>query len=68
MSAPELSDRELQVLRLMANSRSNQEIGAALCITSRTVNFHVNNILSKLQVTDRTQAVLMALRRGIASL
>lgn len=68
MSNPELSDREQEVVRLMATGKSNQEIGTALGITEGTVKFHVNNILSKLQVNDRTQAVIKALKRGIASL
>lgn len=68
MGNPELSERELEVLRLMATGKSNQEISAALCITEGTVKFHVNNILSKLGVKDRTQAVIAALKRGIASL
>lgn len=68
MSNPELSVREQEVVRLMATGKSNQEIGTALGITEGTVKFHVNNILSKLQVNDRTQAVIKALKRGIASL
>lgn len=68
MSSPQLSDREREVLRLMAAGKSNQGIGAALSITESTVKSHINKILSKLQVTDRTQAVLVALRRGIANL
>jgi two-component system, NarL family, response regulator len=68
MVIPQLSDRELEVLRLMATGISNQEIGTALCITERTVKFHINNILSKLGVPDRTKAVLVALKRGIAHL
>lgn len=68
MESPELTEREREVLRLMATGRSNQEIGSALCITEGTVKFHVNHILNKLDVTDRTQAVIVALKRGIASL
>jgi two-component system NarL family response regulator len=68
IDGPELTEREREVLRLMATGRSNQEIGAALFITEGTVKFHVNNILSKLGVNDRTQAVIAALKRGIASL
>jgi two-component system, NarL family, response regulator len=67
MSSPELSDRELDVLRLMAKGKSNREIATTLHITENTVKFHVNNILSKLGVSDRVQAVLVALKRGIAS-
>lgn len=67
MSNPELSDRELEVLALMAKGKSNKEISAMLHISENTVKFHVNNILSKLEVSDRIQAVLVALKRGIAS-
>lgn len=65
---PELSERELDVMHLIAEGKSNQEISAALCISESTVKFHVNNILSKLGVSDRTQAVIAALKRGIANL
>lgn len=68
MHMPELSEREVEVLRLLATGKSNQEIGKELSITERTVKFHVNNILSKLEVRDRTQATLVALKRGIAAL
>lgn len=68
MSNPELSDRELEVLRLMAQGMSNSEIGSALSIGESTVKSHVNRILSKLGVNDRTQAVIVAVRRGIVSL
>jgi DNA-binding NarL/FixJ family response regulator len=68
MQMPELSEREVEVLRLLATGKSNQEIGKELSITERTVKFHVNNILSKLEVRDRTQATLVALKRGIAAL
>ncbi len=62
---PELSDRQLEVLRLITNGKSNQEIGATLYITEDTVKYHVNNILSKLGVNDRTQAAMLALKRGM---
>jgi len=68
MEGPELTAREREVVRLMARGMSNQEIGAALFITEGTVKFHVNHILNKLEVNDRTQAVITALKRGIASL
>ncbi|MBD2248223.1 response regulator transcription factor [Nostoc sp. FACHB-888] len=68
MASPELSDRELEVLQLITTGKSTQAISKALYITERTVNFHVNHILSKLGVEDRTQAVIVALRRGIVSL
>jgi DNA-binding NarL/FixJ family response regulator len=58
----------MDVLRMMAKGKSNQEIGAALFIAEGTVKFHVNHILNKLGVNDRTQAVILALKRGLASL
>ena len=68
ISNPELSERELEVLRLMAQGMGNQEIGTALSIGESTVKSHVNHILSKLGVSDRTQAVITAVKRGIVSL
>jgi DNA-binding NarL/FixJ family response regulator len=68
MSNPQLSDRELEVVRLMVAGKNTQEISAALCIAESTVKFHVNNILSKLGVSDRTQAIVVALKRGIVSI
>ena len=67
MGGPELTVREREVLRLMAAGNSNQEVAAALSISEATVKTHVNSILSKLGVSDRTQAVTTALRRGIAA-
>lgn len=64
----ELSDREREVLQLITNGRSNQEIGAELNITEGTVKFHINSILKKLDVRDRTQAVVRGLQRGIVRL
>jgi DNA-binding NarL/FixJ family response regulator len=68
MSNPQLSDRELEVVHLMVAGKSTQEISAALSIAESTVKFHVNNILSKLGVSDRTQAIVAALKRGIVSI
>lgn len=68
MSNPVLSERELDVLRLMAQGMSNLDIGTALNIGESTVKSHVNRILSKLGVSDRTQAVIVAIKRGIVSL
>ena len=65
---PQLSPRELDVINLIAKGKSNQEIGCVLSIAEGTVKYHVNNILSKLQVHDRTQAVITAFKRGITSL
>ena len=63
-----LSDRERRVLELVATGKSNKEIAAALEITEATVKGHMTNILGKLGVTDRTQAVIAALRRGLVHL
>jgi DNA-binding NarL/FixJ family response regulator len=68
MGNPELSDRELEVLRLMATGKSNLDISAELSIAEGTVKFHVKNILSKLNVSDRTQAMIVALKRGFITL
>jgi DNA-binding NarL/FixJ family response regulator len=59
-----LTERELEVLRLMAKGWSNKEIARELNITERTVKYHVGNIYSKLRVSSRTEAVMYALRRG----
>lgn len=67
MGNPQLSDRELDVIRLIVGGKTNQEISSILHISESTVKFHVNNILNKLNVNDRTQAALIALKRGIAS-
>jgi len=68
LSGPQLSKREQDVLRLLGTGMSNREIANTLGIAEGTIKFHVNNILSKLQVSDRTQAALIALKRGIANL
>lgn len=68
VSYPELTDRELEVIRLLGAGRSNREIGSELFITEGTVKAHVNNILSKLGARDRTQAVTTALKRGLIQL
>ncbi|MEH2370951.1 response regulator transcription factor [Nostoc sp.] len=68
MSNPELSERELDVLRLMAQGMSNLEISTTLSIGESTVKSHVNRIFSKLGVSDRTQAVIIAVKRGIVNL
>lgn len=68
ISSEQLSDRELAVLRLLVQGMSNQEVAGALFISESTVKFHVNHILSKLNAVDRTQAVIIALKRGLASL
>ena len=68
MSGLDLSEREHEVLELVAKGRSNKEVATELEITEATVKGHMTNILSKLGVTDRTQAVITALRRGIVHL
>ncbi len=68
MNNPVLSERELEVLCLMAQGLSNQDIGTALNIGESTVKSHVTRILSKLGVKDRTQAVIAAVKRGLVSL
>jgi two-component system, NarL family, response regulator len=60
----ELTERELEVLALMVQGKSNSEISAELNVVEGTVKFHVRNILQKLGVSDRTQAVIVALKRG----
>jgi len=61
----ELTQRELDVLHLIAQGRSNQEIARDLTISEKTVKTHVSNILSKLRVDDRTQAAIYALKKGL---
>jgi DNA-binding NarL/FixJ family response regulator len=63
-----LSMREIEVLRLVASGNANKLIADQLSITEETVKFHVRNILSKLGANDRTQAVTIALKRGIIEL
>lgn len=63
-----LSPRELEVLKLMIGGKRNREIATQLAITEGTVKIHVSNVLSKLGVTDRTEAVTQALQRGIVAL
>ena len=63
-----LTPRELEVLRLIVEGKSNKAIAAELSIAEGTVKIHINNILSKLGVSDRTQAATFALQRGIIHL
>jgi two-component system, NarL family, response regulator LiaR len=62
-----LTARELEILRLVAQGKSNKEIAGNLVIAEETVHTHVSNILNKLQLASRTQAALYALKEGIAS-
>jgi two-component system NarL family response regulator len=68
MTTPDLTAREREVLHLIVAGKSNAEIGTALFITEATVKAHVNSILGKLDVSDRTQAVTTAIRRGLVHL
>ena len=63
-----LTEREVEVLRLVAQGHSNREISDRLTISEATVRTHVSNILAKLNLCSRTQAALYALREGLASL
>ena len=63
--APRLTDRELQVLRLMARGDNNREIGEQLFISANTVKNHVRNILEKLQLHSRMEAVMYAVRERL---
>lgn len=62
----QLTDREMDVLRLIAQGKSNQEAADDLHIGVKTVKFHVTNILAKLEVEDRTQAAIYAFKHGLA--
>jgi len=68
VNQPPLTAREVEVLQLVAKGMRNKEIGATLNISEETAQGHVNNILSKLRVHDRTLAVTIAIRRGILHL
>jgi NarL family two-component system response regulator LiaR len=63
-----LTEREVDVLKLVARGLTNHEIGEQLYISDRTVGTHISNILGKLHLANRTQAALYALREGLASL
>ena len=62
----ELSDRELEVLKLIANGKDNAQIAAELVISPKTVKNHISNILMKLQMQNRIQAAVYAVRSGLA--
>lgn len=61
----ELTDREMEVLRLIAQGKSNQEVADTLFIGVKTVKSHVTNVLAKLEVDDRTQAAIYAIKHGL---
>jgi DNA-binding NarL/FixJ family response regulator len=64
---PELSDREREILDLIAQGRSNAQIAARLVLSPKTVRNHVSNVLSKLQVADRTEAAIRAREAGLGT-
>ena len=64
----ELTDRELDVLREISEGKTNEEIASVLNISPGTVKTHINHLLAKLQVSDRTQAVIVGLKRGLIHL
>lgn len=68
MDRPELTHRELEVLRLIAKGNNNAQISTDLTIAESTVRFHISHILRKLSVSDRTQAVIAAVKLGIVHL
>ena len=62
----DLTDREREILALMVDGKSNSEISASIFITQATVKYHVSNILSKLGVSSRTEAVVVAMKNNLA--
>ena len=64
----QLTARELDVLRLIRDGHRNKEVADRLCIAETTVNFHIKNLVDKLQANDRTHAVTIAVRRGLMPL
>lgn len=64
----DLTDREREVINLVAKGRSNQEIANELVISDKTVKTHVSNILGKLQLEDRTQLAIYAIKKGLVNL
>jgi DNA-binding NarL/FixJ family response regulator len=68
MGEPELTSRELEVLRHMAGGNRNRDIGDLLFVSEETIKAHVKNIMQKLGANDRTEAIAIAVRRGIMHL
>jgi DNA-binding NarL/FixJ family response regulator len=62
---PELSEREREVLELVARGLANAEIARRLVVSPKTVRNHVSNVFTKLQVTDRSEAIVRARRAGL---
>lgn len=65
IASKKLSDRELEVLSLISRGKSNKEIATLLFVTEDTIKMHVKKILQKLQASDRTQAVVIAIHQGL---
>jgi len=63
----QLTEREVQVLRLVADGLTNVEIAERLYLSDKTVKSHVSNILAKLRLTDRTQAAIFAWKQGLTT-
>jgi two-component system, NarL family, response regulator len=68
MTAPNLTPREIEILRLLVVGKSNKEIGSSLDVTEGTVKVHVNHILAKLGVTGRVEAIMVGVQRGFVHL
>jgi len=68
MGEPELTSRELEVLRHLAGGNRNRDIGELLFVSEETIKAHVKNIMQKLGASDRTEAIAIAVRRGIMQL
>jgi two-component system NarL family response regulator len=68
VNSPSLTGREVAVLELVARGLSNKEIAAALSLAEDTVKNHLKHVFAKLEVSDRTEAVLLAVQRGIINL
>jgi two-component system, NarL family, response regulator len=68
MNGPSLTTRELSVVELVARGMTNREIGAALSMGEETVKAHLKHVFAKLEVTDRTEAALTAVQRGLIRL
>lgn len=67
-ASDELTAREVEVMRELARGRSNKEIAVSLAISEETIKTHVGHVLAKLQVDNRTQALVQALKRGLVAL
>ena len=63
-----MSEREIEVLTLISQGKSNKEVAHMLFVTEDTVKMHVKNILHKLKAQDRTQAVVLAIQRGLIAM